>query len=371
MQLFRPPAIRRCTCLFAFCFAMLPAAGGAKREKPVNAIATEQLRVSTPRGAGIIPLYASVDGRPVELSHALPSVTRALLVFHGRLRNADVYNTSGLKAVAHAGGVGRETLLITPQFLAQVDIAKFHLPSTYLRWDPDGWMGGDDALNSPVSSYDAIDAILDKLRDRRLFPHLSIVVLAGHSAGAQVLQRYAVVGREGDVLSDEGMPVRYVIANPSSYVYFSPVRPLLDPGSNYSFAVPSNTCSGNYDHWKYGLVDPPPYVGQVDFRKLEQDYLRRDVVYLLGTSDIDPNQSALDKSCSGEDEGPYRLFRGKAYFRYLELRHPELAQISASQQLWLVPGVEHDGDKMLNSECGLAALFDAGACPTRVLSPRP
>ena len=57
--------------------------------------------------------------------------------------------------------------------------------------------------------------------------------------------------------------------------------------------------------------------------------------------------------------------------RMLEDRHPELAQASASQQLWFVPGVEHDGDKMLNSACGLAALFGVGTCTTRELDPKP
>jgi hypothetical protein len=99
--------------------------------------------------------------------------------------------------------------------------------------------------------------------------------------------------------------------------------------------------------------------------------VHREVVYLLGTQDTDPNHPALDKSCSGELEGPYRFFRGKAYFRYIQIRHPELAAESAAQQLWAVPGVDHDGDRMLNSPCGLAALFDTGACTTRILDPKP
>jgi hypothetical protein len=133
--------------------------------------------------------------------------------------------------------------------------------------------------------------------------------------------------------------------------------------------LPARTCFGRYNQWKYGIVDPPPYLMGADVSTLEQHYLQRHVLYLLGTRDTDPNHPALDKSCSGEDEGPYRFFRGKAYFRYLELRRPELAQSSAPQQLWFVPDVEHDGDKMFNSPCGLAALFGTGSCPTRILNP--
>jgi pimeloyl-ACP methyl ester carboxylesterase len=340
-------------------------------DKPVKVVADHLLHVKTAKGGGDLPLYISSGGAAVDLSAPQPGITQALIVFHGKLRNADTYNQSGMDSVKHAGDAGKGTLLITPQFLQQIDADQFHLPAGVLRWGPEAWMAGDNALNAPVSSFDAMDAILERLADRRIFPNLKNVVVAGHSGGGQVVQRYAVVGRGGDVLMRVGVHVRYVIANPSSYVYFSPERPVLNPKSEFTFALPSKTCFGKYDRWKYGVNDPPPYVGSESFTALEQRYLRRDVIYLLGTNDVDPNHPALDKTCSGEVEGPYRFFRGKAYFRYFEMRHPELAEASASQQLWFVPGVEHDGDKMLNSPCGLAALFHAGSCTTRVLDPKP
>jgi hypothetical protein len=68
---------------------------------------------------------------------------------------------------------------------------------------------------------------------------------------------------------------------------------------------------------------------------------------------VDPQHPALDKSCSGEAQGPYRLARGRAYASYLQLRHPGF-----KASVHEVPGVGHDGDRMLGSACGLAALFD-------------
>lgn len=338
----------------------------------VKAIADHLLPVVTAsRGQGNLPLYATLDGKSVDLAKPQPSVVRALLIFHGKLRNADVYNRSGLEAIHTAGEAGKGTLLLTPQFLSEEDVDAFHLPPSVLRWGPEAWMGGENALHGGPSSFDAIDAILMLLANRQLFPNLRRVVLAGHSGGGQVMQRYAVVGRGGETLMRAGVHVRYVVANPSSYLYFSPERPVLNPKGDFTFGTPVKSCNGKYDHWKYGVNDPPPYLGTDDFKHLEDRFVRRDVIYLLGTNDIDPNHPALDKSCSGEDEGPYRFFRGKAYFRYLENRHPELMQTSASQQLWFVPGVEHDGDKMLNSTCGLAALFDLGPCSTRTLDPKP
>jgi pimeloyl-ACP methyl ester carboxylesterase len=292
-------------------------------------------------------------------------------VFHGKLRDADVYNASGVKAIKAAGSRGNETLLITPQFLSQVDIDAFHLPANSLRWAPEAWMAGEDAVSAPVSSFDCIDAILSQLANKKNFPNLETVVLAGHSGGGQVVQRYAVVGRGGDALEKAGIHVRYVVANPSSYLYFSPERPVLNPSQGFVFTQPRKSCNGHYDNWKYGVHDTPPYVSGVDFKELEMQYIRRDVITLLGTNDVDPDHPALDKSCSGEDEGPYRFFRGKAYFAYMITRHPEIALSSASQQLWLVPGVEHDGERMFNSVCGLAALFGGATCPTRSLNPSP
>jgi pimeloyl-ACP methyl ester carboxylesterase len=346
-------------------------------DKPVKVIANRQLPITSPRGSGSLPLYISLDGHSIDLTQPQPAVTRVLIIFHGKLRNADDYNDSGLRAIKSAGPESEaSTLLITPQFLGKIDTDAFHLPANILRWSPEAWMGGLNALDATgsatgPSSFDAIDAILQRLADRHIFPNLKNVVLAGHSGGGQVMQRYAVVGRGGDALIRAGVHVRYVIANPSSYVYFSPERPALEAKTDFSFGPPTKTCYGKYDKWKYGVNEPPPYVGDASFKDLESRYLRRDVIYLLGTNDTDPNHPALDKTCSGEVEGPYRFFRGKAYFRYMELRHPELASDSASQKLEYVPGVEHDGDKMLNSACGLNALFDTGACTTRVLDPKP
>jgi hypothetical protein len=84
---------------------------------PVRAVADRRLAVKGARGSGILPLYVSADW-----TRAQPDVTRAVLVFHGLLRDADVYLKSGEAALAAAGDAGRGTLLIVPQFLADRDI---------------------------------------------------------------------------------------------------------------------------------------------------------------------------------------------------------------------------------------------------------
>jgi hypothetical protein len=313
---------------------------------PVERVADQRLVVTRngagEGGAGLLPLYVSGDWTRPE-----PNVTRAILVFHGLLRNADTYLKSAEAALAKAGDAGRGTLLIVPQFLADLDLPAHELPAETLHWSPQGWMGGDPAHGPlPLSSFDAIDAILARLADRRLFPQLAMVVVAGHSGGAQVVQRYAVAGAGEAALTARGVHVRYVVANPSSYLYFSADRP-----------EPSGACP-DVNRWKYGIEAPPPYLAGVAIDTLESRYVARDVVYLLGTADTNPNHPALDKSCAAEAQGPYRLARGRAYLAYLQARHPT----GLAHRLREVPGVGHDGDKMLGSACGLAALFDSPGC---------
>jgi pimeloyl-ACP methyl ester carboxylesterase len=336
--------------LLLLAFAVLPTVLAAKSERPtVDEVAHGALRVTTPAGTGLLPIYVSSDwGKPQ------PQVTRAIVIFQGVKRNAGTYFRSANESVQAAGNAGRGTVVIAPQFLSEEDAAAFHLDATVLRWHHERWEGGANAAAPvPISSFDAIDAVLAQLADRSRFPDLVQVVLVGHSGGAQVLQRYAVVGRGEAALAKVGVRVRYVIANPSSYVYFSEDRPL----STASFARYAGSCKG-FNRWKYGVEDAPAYVGQDSFASMEERYSRRDVIYLLGTADTDPHHPDLDVSCEGEVEGPHRFARGTAYFTYIEARHPE----NFSQRLWEVPGVAHDERGMFHSACGMQAIFDIEGC---------
>jgi pimeloyl-ACP methyl ester carboxylesterase len=315
----------------------------ATNHHPVRVVADQRITVATPAGQGVLPLYLSRDW-----SRPLPEITRAVLVIHGRLRNADVYWRSAETAAAAAGPAAATTLMIVPQFLANIDIPIRGLSADTLRWSLEGWMGGDPAEGpAPLSSFDALDAIVARLSDKTRFPNLMEIVVAGHSGGAQVVQRYAVLNPSGPALA--GVKLRYVVANPSSYAYFDTQRPAA--GGGFAPYAPA-ACPG-FNMWKYGLQDLPPYTAGVPAAGLEARYAARPVTYLLGLADTNPNHPALDKTCMAEAQGPYRLSRGRAYVAYLRGRHPE----GLNQTLVEVPGVGHDGDAMLTSPGGLAALF--------------
>jgi pimeloyl-ACP methyl ester carboxylesterase len=310
--------------------------------KPVKAVGDKFFAVSAPEGSGVVRYFGtgSLEGD----AHAV----RALINIHGLLRNADEYERTGEAVIAAAKERGADTLLITPQFLSQIDVSGLGLPANTLRWETGTWLDGYPAVGpAPVSAFSVLDAILERLADRSRFPALREIVVAGHSAGGQLVQRYAIVGRAPEAVASNALAVRFVVANPSSYLYFTPERPSGDGFAPFDAAA----CPA-YNHWKYGVEDPPPYVnGSV--AALEARFVTRDVTYLLGLLDIDPNHPVLDKSCSGEAEGPYRLARGEAYVRYLKLRHPSGTAQSTAE----VAGVDHDALGMFGSSCGIAVLF--------------
>src|ERR1700733_7453128 len=92
----------------------------SSHHRPVKAIADSRIAVGT---QGELPLYVSSDW-----SVPLPAISRAVLVLHGRLRNADVYYRSARAAQAAAGATGNATIVIVPQYLAGIDVEAHHLP---------------------------------------------------------------------------------------------------------------------------------------------------------------------------------------------------------------------------------------------------
>ncbi len=279
----------------------------------------------------------------VGIGPAPKKIERVLIIVHGRLRNADTYRQSAVHAAEQAGQ-SASTLVLAPQFLNDTDVAANPVADSVLRWQGNDWMaGGLSTAPFSLSSYAALDEIIARIGDRKQFPDVKQIVIAGHSGGAQVVQRYALLGHDQPALKAADIQVRYVIANPSSYAYFDERRPVAF----------SHAGCPNFNRWKYGLAGLPAYAEGQTAKQLEEKYVKRDVVYLLGQQDSDPKQPALDKSCEAQAQGANRLARGRNYFAYLKRLNPQ----GLSQQLIEVPGVGHDGDGMFNSPQGQKALF--------------
>lgn len=302
-------------------------------------------------GDAQLPVFVSQDW-----TRPLPALGRAVIVIHGYQRNAADY-ARNMMALTPPG----DTLVVAPQFLAAEDITAHALPDAVLRWDREQWSDGDPAEGpAPLSAFEALDAILAKLSDRTIFPNLSEIVLAGFSAGGQFVQRYATVGKGDAVFGREGLGLRYVIGSPGTFAYFGDERPQPD-GTITAFA--GAAACPEYNRWKFGFSgNLPPYVAagvkSFGLTALEHRYARRDIAYLVGGNDNDPNHRFLNTSCAAEAQGPTRLARMRFFFADMRQRNADILR----HRLRIVDGAAHNEARVLGSECGRAALFGDGGC---------
>ena len=281
---------------------------------------------SLPLGGGRLALFASVP-----LDRPDPTLTEAVIVVHGALRNAGDYYRS-IRPAPHR-------LVIAPQFLTEDDVRGRRARKGYLHWGTEDWKGG----LGTISSFTVMDELLRALT---AFSGLRTVTIVGNSAGGQFVNRYAAVGRGPDEIA---IPVRFVVANPSTYLYFDRTRPKGD-----SF-VPHEDIAVH--QWRYGFGGGvPAYVGEATSGDDHFDrYIHRDVVYLLGEEDADPGAVLLEVHPAATAQGRTRRERGENYHRYLRFKAGRPVH-----RLVHVPGVGHDAAAMFASPQAVPYLFGWG-----------
>ena len=114
------------------------------------------------------------------------------------------------------------------------------------------------------------------------YPNVKAIVHVGHSAGGQLLSRYSFGTPVYDVLRERGIYVRYVIANPSSVLYFDRQRPDLIAGKgfvDYRSRTPvlaEGECK-EFNTYKYGLDGMVPYMTRRPVAAMLASFRKRDV----------------------------------------------------------------------------------------------
>jgi hypothetical protein len=341
--------------------ASLPAELRADTTDIVDEVPSTMIPIAVGAQTLNVPYYSN---RPLDGTYA--DITRAILVCHGTLRNANDYYAAILEAGRSSGGADAHTLIIAPQFLTAPDLDRHHLPEDILYWAYMGWRKGDNSLSSndhprpgTISSFAVADTILMRFVDR--LPALQKIVVCGHSAGGQFTNLYTAGNRVHQVITAEhGIPIQYIVSNPSCYIYFDAKRWV--EGTSYVFQVPSAeqiAACPDYDDYKYGLNNLNPYMN-IGPDVLRDQYSSRNVVYLLGGNDTDPNSYYLDKTCPAMLEGSQRLERGIVYYNHLIDHFGSV--ITATQTVSIVPGVGHDEYGMFTSQCGKFHIYDYGTC---------
>jgi len=287
-----------------------------------------------------LPYYCNV---PVEGDH--PGIIRAVVVVHGRGRNAAGAFTA-VNQAAIDEGKNAETIILAPHFQQSSPAAG------QLSWSSDRWRDGglSDSQEGGVprlSSYAVMDLILMQFVDKKRFPDLRHIVLAGHSAGGQFTQRYAATNRLEPSLSP--LLVRYIVSNPSSYMYLNRRRwirkKFRTPGVVRRLLCPS------WNNYKYGLRKRHGWVGEPGSDEIRTQYRARRVTYLIGEADT--GNGDLDTRCAARLQGPNRLRRGEIFYDFMNEFFP-----SPTHRLLTVPGVGHNAAGMYQSSQGRSALFD-------------
>jgi hypothetical protein len=275
-------------------------------------------------------------------------VTRALIVVHGQGRDADNYFRTALAATFLAGAFD-DTLVIAPRFASNNGTGcRDTLAPNEVNWScsGDSWRsGGISISNKDLTSYDFMDEILRKLARKDVFPNLKAIVVSGHSAGGQYVTRYEMANQVHDKL---GVPISYVVANPSSYAYLDPERPSGTNNEQRAFGDARNCTT--YDSWPYGLKNRTGYTAKLSDDLLKQQLAARPVTYLLGEIDILP-LGGFDSSCPAMAQGPTRLARGQAFGAYVA------AKYKAQHKVVVVPLCGHNARCMFTAEVALPILF--------------
>lgn len=287
-----------------------------------------------PGSAGRMHFYAS-------LAPGASAPTAALVAVHGHPRDANTTFNAALTAVQRGGAIGR-SLVVAPVFqVREADAAKCHTPGVPeaqdgdLLWTCASWMAGGSARNARdgegLTSFAALDALVVELH--RQWPSLQTVTIAGFSAGAEMVQHYigfAAVPPAVPLAQPTPLALRYVVADPGSWLYFDPVWP----------AATVAACP-DVQRWKYGLEDLPAGLGR-SAAEARAHYAQADIHYLEGALDSSDAPGTfykiLDKSCAAMAQGPYRLQRGLAYAAYdRSVLAPE-----KQRSVTIVPGCAHD-----------------------------
>jgi pimeloyl-ACP methyl ester carboxylesterase len=289
-------------------------------------------------------------------------IVRALIMVHGTNRNADHYFSTAMAAAFLAGAVD-DTAVIAPHIIACND--KPDVNEVVWSCGGDSWRSGGAATSHPeLSSFDLADQILRKLANKSTFPNLRAIVVAGHSAGGQFVTRYEMSNQIHETL---GVPVTYVVANPSSYAWPAATRPMASDDAepagakegwkseavHTDFTYGTYDASGcqNYNRWPLGLESRVSgYTTKIVDEQLKKQLVSRPTTYLLGQVDTLP-LGGFDSSCSAMAQGPTRRARGEAFLKYVN------ETLGAKHQAIIVPECGHNDRCVYTTDVVLPVIF--------------
>ena len=296
---------------------------------------------------------------PSNLSFKNNNIKRMIIVLHGNSRTALTRQNDIIQA-ANSENTYLETLIISPHFIGTQEIIDNNLDDYHLYWKDAGWMEGGNSNSSGAyprdesfSSFEVMDDIISQVILSENFPNLSQIILTGFSGGGQFMNRYASSNRiQEDFESEYNLDFRYIVASPSSYLYFNGERRVV--GTTDQFEVPNSSSCGTYNNYKYGTLQMNQYMKYYHLDTLINRYKRRKISYGVGSRDNNPNSSSLDDTCPAMFQGSHRLERASIFVNYLTHFYGNLGE---NHKLYIAQGVFHNSTVFYNKNIIKNLLF--------------
>lgn len=339
--------------LYKVCLLLISSSILANVNAQAFNIADSRYYVSSQSKRVFIPYKANLS-----IQQSSKKIERLLISIHSSSYDANQYFNNAVQATKKQG-LYQNTLIIAPQFLYQKQLPTTRISNQMLYWrvapfrgSSKGAYGQDDnKLNSnriSINAFTILDSLLAKVTLKNRFPNLKEIVIVGHSAGGQLVQRYAMVGK---FTPSRSINMRYVVSAPSSYAY--PTHKRINASQN--LVTPSLSNCKKYNNWGYGLEKPYRYFKHMSSDFIRSRYAKRHVFYLVGSHDNNPKDKSLGKSCSAMLQGNNRLQRMQHFSKMLN--HYYGKGIRRNHIFYMVNGVGHHGKSNMLSKQGLSAMF--------------
>ncbi|KAH6658885.1 hypothetical protein BKA67DRAFT_652166 [Truncatella angustata] len=310
----------------------------------------------------------TTGGRPVDAD-----LRRAVIVIHGARNDPWNYHAAMIQAlqkVVEDTTISLDTVAITAPYFPNDDDAGTGFPynpdgatpaekypSPALAWYYDNWSGGANNEYPPntqtVSGFDVLDQLIQWYGNKEQFPNINQIVVSGHSMGAQMVNRFAAVGKTGAQLGVD-TPVSYWIGDPNSMVWFSETRPLS-----------TGKCPTGFDDWRegfdnydsYGTPESTAMTYNTELvasgrEALLANYQSRTIAYARATRD--KGDYNPDKLCATYTTGADRSER---FFEFLKTFPPNCANPAGPCVTVDIVNSSHDAPTMFQDVSGRARLF--------------
>ena len=295
--------------------------------------------------------------RNIPLANTSDDIKYAIISLHGDGRNADEHFNIIGQATVNAG-LEDSTILLAPVYPFQDDINQYNLGDDVLYWSDTDWNAGDLSRNTQsnprpfrISSFSTMDSIYHRLVENN--PNLKRIVLTGHSAGSQMVVRYAAGGRAQADLTETGIDFVFVPTNTPSFLYYDDNRVLNQNAEVFEFG-PSDC--GSASQYKYGLDNLNQYMENTGEATIIENHKQAGVTYLIGQYDF----GGQTNTCARMVQGSSRLIRTHVYFSYIGFFYGD--SIYNNHRMAEIPAAYHEFDEIVFTDCGMNALFNIGDC---------